>query len=400
MFSVIINFMNKKCIKDLIPLAVLLLLVVVCGIRSKLDANGSGPQSQIETPSDAEHQAKVDAKTAKAYQPTPEMKILTKKIGLTEKGRVIFYASKPQLLDAAAFNSKVPDNYDSNAILGYCDHRKIYLYRINNQDLAGIVEVTMAHEALHADWERLTKRERRELIPLLEEDYAKIKTDKTEIMLADYAKFEIGQRDNELHSFLGTEYHHLSPKLEKHYAKYFKDRDKIVGMYEHYQTKIDSIAQQSTQLTAEVAALKAQIDNELPQYETDISNLNAEIDAFNQQSQADADAEAARERLQEKVAELVNRQTQLDGLVAQYNAKTVELDQIALKASEFNKSINSKAIDPNQSTKVTSWGGISISNQDSGLVFWVEKIPSQATWDGDYDAVLVRLTHMNAVTED
>lgn len=350
--------MNKKCIKGLVSLAVLIVIIVVCGIRISSDADGSGNLSKIETLSEAEYQAKADEKAAKAYQPTQEISDVADKIEFTSKGRVIFYASKPQLLDAAAFNTKVPDSYDSHAILGYYHHRKIYLYRIKNLDLTGIIEVTAAHEALHADWERLTNRERRELTPLLEEDYARIKTEKTESMLAHYAKFELGQRDNELHSFLGTEYHHLSPQLEKHYAKYFKDRDKIVTMYENYQSKFDTLEQQIAQLSAETSALKAKIDTDLPQYESDIANLNLEIDAFNQRSKTDAYASEAdfytdRDNLEQRLAELTARQIQINSIVDQYNSKTVELNQIALKSSELNQSINSKAIDPNQPTKMS-----------------------------------------------
>jgi len=350
--------MNKKCIKGLVALTVLISIVVAWNIRKNSDANGNNGQLSIKTSSEAAHQAKIDKKIVKTYQPTREIAAITEKIGFTEKGRVIFYASNPQLLDAADFNAEVPDSYDTNATLGYYNHRKIFLYRIKNQDLEDIVEVTAAHEALHADWYRLTCQERRELMPLLEEDYAKIKTEKTEKLLADYAKFELGQRDNELHAFLGTEYHHLSPKLEKHYAKYFKNREKIVTMYENYQSKFDALEQKSTQLSAETTSLKEQIDSDLSQYETDLTNVNSEIDAFNSRSQNKAYASesefiADRDSLQQKVSELTERQTQISSVVDQYNAKTDELNRIALKSSEFNKSINSKAIMPNQVPKAS-----------------------------------------------
>ncbi|GAX46671.1 hypothetical protein [Pseudolactococcus reticulitermitis] len=349
--------MKKKSIKGFLVLAILGLSLVACGTGKAPDANARGNQSKTEKLSKAELQAQADEKAAKAYQPTPEMKAIAEKIGYTPKGRVLFDASQPELLDAESFNEKLPDSTDSRTILGYYDHRKIYLYHIQNRDLSGIVEVTAAHETLHAVWDRLSSREREELTELLEAAYAKVKTEKTESMLADYAKFELGQRDNELHSYLGTEYRNLSPELEKHYAKYFKDRDKIVTLFESYQTKFEALEQKSAQLTAELTALKAQIDTDMPQYDTDVANLNAEIEAFNARAQnyyyaSEADFYADRNGLEQRAAELAARQTQININIDHYNTKTAELNQIALKASEFNQSIDSKAGEPNQPDKV------------------------------------------------
>ena len=119
--------MNKKCIKGLVALTVLISIVVAWNIRKNSDANGNNGQLSIKTSSEAAHQAKKDKKIVKTYQPTREIAAITEKIGFTEKGRVIFYASNPQLLDAADFNAEVPDSYDTNATLGYYNHRKIFL---------------------------------------------------------------------------------------------------------------------------------------------------------------------------------------------------------------------------------------------------------------------------------
>ncbi|MGO3298767.1 MAG: hypothetical protein ACTILJ_08255 [Pseudolactococcus laudensis] len=348
--------MRKKNKKGIVALTILVLIFVAYGIRINSNTDASSNQSKTEKLSSADIQAKADEKAAKTYEPTQEIKAITEKIGFTKKGRVLFYASDPQLLDAENFNEEVPDSTDSRTILGYYDHRQIYLYNIQNQDLSGIVEVTSAHETLHAVWDRLSSSERQELTKLLEAEYAKVKTDKSEEMLADYAKFEIGQRDNELHSYLGTEYRHLSPELEKHYAKYFEDRDKIVTMFESYESKFDALDKQSEHLSAELTALKAQIDTDMPQYDTDLANLNAEIEAFNVRAESyyytsEADFYADRNALEQRAAELEARQTQININIDHYNTKAAELNQIALKASEFNKSINSKATDPSQPAK-------------------------------------------------
>ncbi|GFH43357.1 hypothetical protein Hs30E_19080 [Lactococcus hodotermopsidis] len=282
--------------------------------------------------------------------PTPSQEIvqIADKIDFTQKGRDIFYTAKPEILDAEAFNENAPINFDSRATLGYYQYSKIFVYNIQKPELEGIVEVTAAHEALHAVWEALTSSEREKIGKLLEENYEKVKTDELEALMADYEKSEPGERENELHSILGTTYGNLSPALEKYYTKYFKNRGKIVQMSDNYQAKFDELEKKSEELSNELTRLKAEIDIEMPQYDADLATMDSEIETFNYHADNyyysnEADFYADRDILQQKVAELDARCDAINAKVADFNAKNEELNQIALRATELYDSINSRA---------------------------------------------------------
>lgn len=325
--------------KILLTVLILGLICIILGVKQL------GSSHDFLSKSATTSQSKKSA--PKVVEPSQEIVQLADKIGLTAKGRELFYVSEPEILNAEQFNEKVPNQPDSRAILGRYRNGKIFLYHIQNPELEGIVEVTSAHEILHAAWVQLSARERKKVSKLLEENYQLLKTEKSEALMADYEKSEPGQRENELHSILGTTCHNLSPNLEKYYAKYFKNREKIVAMFDNYQGKFDELEEKSKTLLSEITALKAVIEAEKAQYDTDLEAMNLEITTFNSRADNyyytnDTDFYADRNLIEQKVAELGKRKDDINAKIADFEAKKVTLQEIALKADDLNKSIDAR----------------------------------------------------------
>ncbi|OYW85152.1 hypothetical protein B7Z17_02840, partial [Candidatus Saccharibacteria bacterium 32-49-10] len=149
------------------------------------------------------------------YTPTTEVAQIATDSGMSDKGRFYFYSSHPQIADASAFNKYCERKEQNNPILGcyiYPDH-KLYIYDVSEPGLAGIKDVTAAHEMLHAAYARLDQATKDWLSPRLEEAYSRLKTDNLAKRMTYYASAEPGARENELHSILPTEFSDLGKDL-------------------------------------------------------------------------------------------------------------------------------------------------------------------------------------------
>jgi len=211
--------------------------------------------------------------------------------GMTNAGRRIFYASKPSINDAEDFNSHCSDIETTMIILGCYAEGRIYVFNVRDEHIADAKYVASAHEMLHAAYVRLSGREREKVNGLLEAAYLEsgASGDFKDIM-NEYAKVEPGQRANELHSVLGTEYAKLPPALENYYAQYFVDRRAIVDMAVRYKEVFKNLENDQVRLKSEMDNLTARINSDSSLYDTLLFNLNADIDNFNTEkfhSQAD-----------------------------------------------------------------------------------------------------------------
>ncbi|MDO7881530.1 hypothetical protein [Antiquaquibacter soli] len=165
------------------------------------------------------------------YSPSPTIEGYAEATTMTEEGRFLFFASRPMIADAAEFDAQCGIEQSVGAIGCYRpDFRTIFLYDLG-PGFENVEQVTAAHELLHAVWDRLSDAEQNALEPLLEAEAAKRADDPEWIaLMAQYAQIEPGERTNELHSFVGSEFSQISPELEAHYARYFEDREALVAL--------------------------------------------------------------------------------------------------------------------------------------------------------------------------
>jgi len=280
------------------------------------------------------------------YTPPSSVVQLVDDITVTDKARHILYVNHPAIEDRQTFNAACHNLDAHTSVLG-CYHpvdHGIYVFHITDQRLAGVDQVTAAHEMLHAAYDRLSSKERTRVNAMLQDYYdhglqdARIKS-----IIGVYQKTEPNDVVNEMHSIFGTECGTLSPGLEAYYTQYFQNRAKVAKYASDYQDEFtsrqtlvadydsrittmkqqlnDNIARLGTQ-EAQIIALKAQMDRDTSNNNIDIYNANvpiynAKIDAYNI---------------------LV---TTTKALMATYNQTITTRNQLALQVNDLSHSIDS-----------------------------------------------------------
>ena len=113
----------------------------------------------------------VDRIRGSSFEPTAEMAKLKDDLNLTSRASIILAATHPTIKDREEFNRACTSSNSTVAILGCYDGQYIYIYNIDNAELAGIKQSTLAHELLHAAWDRMSTPDRTKLEPDLESIY-------------------------------------------------------------------------------------------------------------------------------------------------------------------------------------------------------------------------------------
>ncbi|MDX2775889.1 hypothetical protein PV379_00770 [Streptomyces caniscabiei] len=289
----------------------------------------------------------VDQLTVWQFQPSSEIQALADKSGMGDRGEFYFYASQPTLETAEVFNQKCDREEESTAVLGCYTGGRIYIYNVEDKTLDGIREVTAAHEMLHAAYDRLSEGERQRINALVEEEYAKLRTDSAFAeRMAFYDRTEPGQRDNELHSIIGTEVADIDPKLEVHYKAYFTDRNKVVSLHEKYASVFKELQRRSEDLSNQLTKLTDQIEKSVSQYNTDVQQLNGDIESFNTRANtgafsSEAEFQSERAALSVRADRLEAMRTEVNAKIEEYNRLRDELISVAGQSDALNRSIDS-----------------------------------------------------------
>lgn len=276
------------------------------------------------------------------YTPTPEMAQIRDDLGLTSRGEIIFNASQPSLNTKEEFNEKCRDD-DITAILGCYTEQTIYVYNITDKELDGILELTTAHELLHAVYERMSIADRDNLRALLEKTYS----ENQEVLKEEIEAYDAVDQLEEVYVRVGTEVKKLPEELEKHYAEIFKDQDKVVDYYNKYIKVFREIEDEFKKLEDEMKQLDTEIDTKTDNYENGLTVLNAEIDKFNACANTPGCFNSEYE-FSVKREELVYRQTvlqslydEIDGLINQYNTDVEKFNNNIIRSEKLQNIINS-----------------------------------------------------------
>ena len=289
----------------------------------------------------------VDQLSFWRYTPSKEIATLVDRSGMSSRGKFLFYASQPSLETAADFNGNCKKTEQSTAILGCYVNDRIYIYNVDNTQLDGIREVTAAHEMLHVAYDRMSSGEKQRINALLEDEYAKLRTDaEFADRMAYYARSEPGERDNELHSIIGTEVENIDPELEVHYKAYFTARESVVSLHKKYAQVFKDLSSKSDELTNELNTLIDQINLDTKQYNADASQLNSDIASFNTRASAgdfssQSEFNTERSALEARVNSLESSRTAINQKVDRYNSIRDELLSLASQSEALNRSLNS-----------------------------------------------------------
>jgi uncharacterized protein YukE len=231
------------------------------------------------------------------YEPPTRITALADQTTMTASAEHLFYLNKPVVASKAEF-ADFCKNPEQTIVLG-CYHSGqdgIYILSISNtSELDGVMQVTAAHEMLHAAYDRLSSDEKARVDKLLQTYYdSGLKDAAIKAEVDAYRKSEPGQLLNEMHSIFGTEVANLPAELETYYAQYFTSRSAVVAQAENYQAEFRK----------REAAVKA--------YDVQLNNLQAKISHNKELLAAQGKAlQAARSRLDASKS---------SGNIASYNA--------------------------------------------------------------------------------
>lgn len=294
-----------------------------------------------------QRQAVIDTYMVWQFKASPDIAAISDRTKLTEKGKFLFYASHPELNDRESFNKSCNANStEQTVVLGCYTMTRIYVFDIDNPKLDGIKEVTAAHEMLHAAYDRLSVAERERVDVLVDEQLRTIHDQRILGLIKEYDKTEPGERNNELHSILGTEVAALSPELEKYYGQYFTDRYAVVSLASSYSVVFDELKSRMEVLLVEIRTLADTIEKHNAQYTASAAQLNSDIEAFNvrarsgQMTKSEFDNERATlEALQNDLQIFYDA---IKAEIATYDTKRSELEAVNTESDVLNRSIDSK----------------------------------------------------------
>jgi hypothetical protein len=300
-----------------------------------------------------------DLYAASQFTPDNELQQVIERIELSDAGDIIFRASAPTLESTQQFSTQCAAvmHRESDQVVGCYTGSRIHLFHIVDERLDGMVEVTAAHELLHAAYKRLSGSEKAALSAELESEYERLILEDPDIekRMQVYQDLPPSGFVNELHSVLGTEVRALSPQLEAHYAKYFGDRQKILNLFDNYHTYFMELERERSQLSDELTALGADIDQRSAAYEQALAEYNAAVSSLIARNErfefSDNPAEfyALRDQLNARRAVLESQRLDLNAAVETYNQKRERLLELDAMADELIRSIDSDFAPPSAS---------------------------------------------------
>lgn len=287
-----------------------------------------------------------DKVLAANYEPSPRIEAVNERIKLTPRGTELFYASSPSIDGKEEFNQRCQSTERTTAMLGCYFQRKIYLYDVQNPELDGAIEVTAAHEMLHAAYDRLNLFERQRVDAMIETEYENVRHNpEIEALMQYYREAEPGEELNELHSMIGTMTDDISPELESYYQKYFTDRDHIVELNTRYSEVFRQVEARANELAAAIKAEAATLEADLASYDADRTQLELDIQSFNRRAASggftsQSAFNTTREALTRRSDGLNARRVNINHRVATYNQNVEQLNALSVKVRELNQSIN------------------------------------------------------------
>lgn len=292
-----------------------------------------------------------DAIKGSRYEPDAEMSKIIERDQFTKAGERILRATYPELESATDFNQHCYSGAEKeSSVLGCYSGDRIYVYNIDNAELDGIKETVLAHELLHAVWNRMSAKERKALYEDLDSTY-KIHSHELSEHMTQYSEDEYY---DELHSVIGTQLAsaEMTESLKEHYAKYFASQSLIANFYDSYNAKFEVLELKASNLATQIEKNKAEIESLTNKYNAAYESLLADIDNFNARavqpngfaSRAQFDAE--RSQLTSRQDDLNQMYDQLSNLINTTNNLVKEYNNNVVQIGDLYDSVNSRVEKP------------------------------------------------------
>lgn len=216
----------------------------------------------------------LDYLALRNYTPSERIVELASDTSMKDGIRRVFYINHPALNNKNEFKNNCPATEQSIVLGCYVQLKGIYLLDVNDKRLNGVMQVTAAHEVLHAAYDRLSNSERGQVDQMTKAYFSTLNNDRIKKTVEQYRAKDPSIVPNELHSILATEVKNLSPELEAYYGRYFNDRARIVQYSENYEQTFVDLDNQVERYDKELKSLKASIESN----NAEIEGQNKEID--------------------------------------------------------------------------------------------------------------------------
>jgi uncharacterized protein (DUF3084 family) len=227
----------------------------------------------------------------------------------------------------------------------------IYLLSVSDPRLAGVEQVTAAHEMLHAAYDRLSTKQRTSVDAMLQDYYQHDLSDaRIKATIDAYKQTEPNDLVNEMHSIFGTEIASLPAPLETYYKQYFTNRQAVAGFAAQYQAEFTSREDTIKADDAQLATMKTQIQSQ----EADLKTKHANLDAESQHLQAERSSNnisAYNAGVPGYNADVNSYNAEVDSLqalVSQYNGLVQTRNAVAQETDQLTNEINSQVQTINQ----------------------------------------------------
>ena len=227
------------------------------------------------------------------YQAPLQVAQLADNTTMTDTARKFFYLNQPTIEPRKSANNLCKST-EHTVVLGcYVVGKGIFLQKVSDPRLQGVMEVTAAHETLHVAYQRMSLFEQTQLNKLLQAAFEQLQNPRIQRLIEAYREQDETSVNTELHSILGTEVRNLPPGLEEHYRQYFTDRSKIVALSERYEGVFTALKSRGKTLNQELVKsksameqLRAQVKSEGEIVEEERSSIqgsmsNTSIAAYN-----------------------------------------------------------------------------------------------------------------------
>lgn len=285
------------------------------------------------------------------YTPPPTIVQLADDTAMVAESRRLFYVYHPLLADKSTFNTYCRDSEQTIVLGCYIHNQGIYLFDITDERLAGVEQVTAAHEMLHAAYARLDDDERADIDAMLLAAFESLKSNTRLVETVElYRKRDPSVVPNELHSILATEIRTLPAGLEAYYKRYFTDRQKVVSFSEQYEQAFTERRNAVRAYDEQLADLKAQIDS----LQASLNQTNQELNAQRNQMnslRASGQTQAYNEQVPSYNAKVnqYNRDIdRLEALIVRYNDIVQKRNDIVAEEAELVEAIDSREVVPQE----------------------------------------------------
>lgn len=231
-----------------------------------------------------QRQAINDWWVLRSYDPPSAISQLATDTTMSAEGRKIFYLTKPKLQQKSEFQKSCTSTEQTIVLGCYKTNEGIYVYDVDDARLAGVQQVTAAHEMLHAAYDRLSSSEKQKIDSLTQQAFNSLSNDRIKTNVEAYRKKDAAVVPNELHSILGSEVSQLPAELEQHYKRYFDDRKKVVAYSEAYEKEFSEREKQVASYDAQLEQLRQRYESLKSKILTEESELSSLIASLNELS--------------------------------------------------------------------------------------------------------------------